>query len=63
MMDGFVKKLSLVLLFVALAAGLSSCGRKGALQSPTAAIETESGTEQPTQETKPDREFILDGLI
>lgn len=60
------KKLATVALITLMAAGLSSCGRRGALQAPTS-TQIDNGdvsSEKPaTKSAKPDKKFILDGLI
>ena len=61
-----LKKLASVALITLMAAGLSSCGRRGALQAP-ASEQIDNGetkSEKPaTKSAKPDKKFILDGLI
>lgn len=62
------RKDSLIILGLAaaLAMSLSACGRKGPLEAPPGAMTapSQSGEETPGQKPqKPDRPFILDGLI
>jgi len=60
------KKLATLALITLMAVGLSSCGRRGALQAPASA-QIDNGnvsSEKPaTKSPKPDKKFILDGLI
>lgn len=57
-----LKKLASLALIVALAGSLSACGRKGALEAPASSqIDAASNSEKTT--SKPDKKFILDGLI
>lgn len=61
-----LKKLATITLVVVMAAGLSSCGRRGALQAPASAQIDSADTKSDnsaTKSTKPDKKFILDGLI
>lgn len=60
------KKLATLALISVMAIGLSSCGRRGALQAPASAQidNADNKTAQPTTKSaKPDKRFILDGLI
>lgn len=55
-----------ITLLVACALALSACGRRGALEAPaTATVVTTDDAGNPIKKTapKPDRPFILDGLI
>lgn len=65
MTNGMMKKLVLTSMLALLAAGLSGCGRKGALEAPPSAqlSENASKAEKDAARTKPDNPFILDGLI
>lgn len=60
------KKLATLALISVMAIGLSSCGRRGALQAPASAQidNADNKTALPTTKpAKPDKRFILDGLI
>ena len=51
---------------VAVAAGLTACGRKGPLERPEAAKQADPGIYQPASDAVvrgPSKPFILDGLI
>lgn len=65
MTNGMMKKLVLTSMLALLAAGLSGCGRKGALEAPPSAqlSENASEAEKDAAKAKPDNPFILDGLI
>ncbi len=67
MKHGLLKSLLSIAIALALAAGLSACGRKGPLEAPggsSVATPAPAGqTSEPVEEQQPDRRFILDGLI
>lgn len=57
------KKLASLALIVALAGSLSACGRKGALEAPASAQIDDAASKSEKTTSKPDKKFILDGLI
>ena len=64
--DRSMIRLAAVAVLVVAAVALSGCGRKGALQAPTAAAtggETAAGTPADTAAKKSNRHFILDPLL
>jgi len=55
-----------LIILVALGLALSSCGRRGALETPVSAtVVTTDDAGNPIEKSaeKPDRPFILDGLL
>ncbi|MGB7287898.1 MAG: lipoprotein [Salaquimonas sp.] len=64
MTNGTFRKTTLGLALLIIALGISSCGRKGALEAPPSAqITSEDATKQQTEPEKPDNPFFLDALI
>ena len=65
MTNGLFRKFAIFVLLAVMAAGLSACGRRGDLQAPSAAQVQDNQSDKPAPEPapKPDRKFILDGLI
>lgn len=64
MNNGLMQKTLMSLVVLALAAGLSSCGRKGALEAPpSAAIASDDAVNSESQSDVPDNPFLLDPLI
>lgn len=57
------KKLATLALLVVMVTGLSSCGRKGGLQTPASTQIDSSDVKSETPASKSDKKFILDGLI
>ncbi|MFK7902850.1 MAG: lipoprotein [Nitratireductor sp.] len=59
-----LKKLSTACLIVIMAIGLSSCGRRGALEAPNSnAVQTDDVSGEQAPAPTADRPFILDGII
>jgi predicted small lipoprotein YifL len=50
-------------LLVVAGLGLSACGRKGPLEAPPSQRSSEGAPVAETESGKPDRPFILDGLL
>jgi predicted small lipoprotein YifL len=57
----FLKRV-LVIAAVVAAVGLSGCGRKGPLDAPSAAVKPAPNTTT-TDDSKPDKSFVLDPLL
>lgn len=53
----------LILIVTGLAVSATGCGRRGDLETPSAAAAQARGEKAPEGETVEDRRFILDGLI
>ncbi len=59
-----LKPLHLVLAVLVIAGlGLSACGRKGPLEAPPSQHRGQGAPVNETESGKPDRPFILDGLL
>lgn len=62
--NGMFKKITTLALIALMAASLSSCGRRGGLQAPASTqIDTTDTAKAEKPAPKPNKPFILDGLI